>query len=80
MNHSLSKKFRVVISEPISNRATINSSFVFTPEEFIEWFSDIQAFYAPDRHIGDCEGNTLLEKVQSWFKYLNIQMEYASCN
>lgn len=50
-------------------------------QEFSKWFNEVASFEQSARDIGDCQGSTLLEKIQDWFKYHSAEIKLeASCN
>ena len=55
--------------------------WIMSKTEFVKWFNEVRSFERSDRDIGDCQGSTLLEKIQDWFRYHSPEIKLeASCN
>lgn len=49
-------------------------------DAFVKWFTEVLSFHQSDRDIGDCEGATLLEKIQDWFNKESADVQVRACN
>ena len=55
--------------------------WIMNRDEFIKWFNEVASFEQSDLDIGECEGATLLQKIQEWFNKINAEVRVEEiCN
>ena len=54
---------------------------ILAKEVFTNWFNEVVSFEQSDRDVADCDGLTLLQKIQDWFNKVGAQVQVeAICN
>lgn len=55
--------------------------YILAKEVFINWFNEVVSFQQSDRDVADCDGSTLLQKIQDWFNKIKAKVQVeAICN
>ena len=77
-SYNLPKSIKVVVG---GVRVLPFYEWMMNKQEFIKWFNEVRSFEQSDRDIGDCEGSTLLQKIQDWFDKMDAEVKVeAICN